>query len=152
MSVCFGGKIQCEHAFFLHIFFIFRLKMHARCVSSPWVWVWNENYLGTTIGAWEHRYLCYESWAGVWSEVSLGFRVMVKKFISLILFSFGHNVLDWMALPWNFLLTFETFLGGDLRHNVYRGYMVLGGTIIYCSLPVYKINFFPFALTSKAGN
>ena len=33
-----------------------------------------------------------------------------------------------------FLLIFETFLGGALRHNVYRGYKVFWGTIIYCSL------------------
>ena len=68
---------------------------------------------------------------------SLGFRVMVKKVISSILFRFGHNVLDWTALPWiffSFLLIFETFLGGALRHNVYRGYIVFWGTIIYCSL------------------
>ena len=33
-----------------------------------------------------------------------------------------------------FLLIFETFLGGALRHNVCRGYIVFWGTIIYCSL------------------
>ena len=55
-----------------------------------------------------------------------------KKVISLILFRFGHNVLDWTALPWNFLLIFQTFLGGALWHNVYSGYTVFGGTIIYC--------------------
>ena len=57
-----------------------------------------------------------------------------KKFISSILFRLGHNVLDWTAFPWNFLLIFETFLGGALWHNVYRVYIVFWGTIIYCSL------------------
>ena len=65
------------HVFFM--FFISRLKMHARCVSSPWVWVWGENYLGTSPAVWEHRYLCYESGAGVWSEGSLLFRVMANN-------------------------------------------------------------------------
>ena len=32
------------------------------------------------------------------------------------------------------VLIFETFLGGALWHNVYRGYIVFWGTIIYCSL------------------
>ena len=34
-----------------------------------------------------------------------------KKVIPPILFRFGHNVLDWTALLWNFLLVFQTFLG-----------------------------------------
>ena len=65
------------HVFF--VFFISRLKMHARCVSWARVWVWGENYLGTSPAVWEHRYLSYESGAGVWSEGSLGFWVMVKN-------------------------------------------------------------------------
>ena len=78
VSVCFGKKFYVKmHVFFM--FFISRLKMHARCVSWARVWVWGENYLGTSQAVWEHRYLCYESGAGVWSEGSLGFRVMVKN-------------------------------------------------------------------------
>ena len=107
--------------------------MHARCVGWARVWVWGENYLGTSPAVWEHRYLCCESGAGVWSEGSLGFRVMVKNFSSISL-RLGHNVLDWTALLGIFSLIFETFLGGALRHNVYRGYIVFWGTIIYCSL------------------
>ena len=32
------------------------------------------------------------------------------------------------------VLIFETFVGGALWHNIYRGYNVFWGTIIYCSL------------------
>ena len=120
------------HVFF--VFFISRLKMHARCVRWVRVWVWGENYLGTSPAVWEHRYLCYESGAGVWSAGSLEFRVMVK------------NLSHWFCLDWAtmsstgrpclgiYLLIFETFLGGALRHNVYWGYIVFWGTVIYCSL------------------
>ena len=119
------------HVFFM--FFISRLKMHARCVSWARVWVWGEKYLGTSPAVWEHRYLCYESGARVWSEGSLGFRVLVNL---------SHRFcLDWATMSWTgrpclgmFLLIFETFLGGALRHNVYMGYKVFWGTIIYCSL------------------
>ena len=43
-----------------------------------------------------------------------------------------------------FLLIFETFLGGALRHNVYRGYIVFWGTIIYCSLACSQNQLFSF--------
>ena len=95
--------------------------------------MWGENYLGTSPAVWEHRYLCYESGARVWSEGSLGFRVLVNL---------SHRFcLDWATMSWTgrpclgmFLLSFETFLGGALRHHACRGYIVFWGTSIYYSL------------------
>ena len=42
------------------------------------------------------------------------------------------------------MLIFETFLGVAVWHNVYRGYIVFWGTIIYVVWPVHTINFFSF--------
>ena len=112
VSICFEKKINVKmHVFF--VFFISRLKMHARCVSRARVWVWGENYLGTFPAVWERRYLCYESGVGVWSEGSIGFPGHGKKFISSILFRLGHNVLDWTALPWNFFANFWNISRGS---------------------------------------
>ena len=50
-----------------------------------------------------------------------------------------------------FVLIFETFLGGALRHNVYRGYIVFWGTIIYyCSLACSQNQLFSFGFNFKS--
>ena len=71
------------------------------------------------------------------SEGSLGFRVMVKNLSHR--FCLGWATMSETGRPCLgiFLLIFETFLGGALRHNVYKGYIVFWGTIIYCSLATY---------------
>ena len=120
------------HVFF--VFFISRLTMHARCVN----WAGYRCEVRTIWGhpqQFESTGICVTSLAQE-SEVRvpLGFRVMVKNL--------SHRFcLDWATMSWTgrpcqgiFWLIFETFLGGTLRHNVYRGYIVFWGTIIYCSL------------------
>ena len=50
------------------------------------------------------------------------------------------------------VLIFETFLGGALWHNVYRGYTVFWGTVIYCSLAKTRLLQQLFVGTTRSGS
>ena len=83
-----------------HSFLTFRLKMHVRCDNQYKTWA-DGKYFETAEAVWVHGYLRFEPCTGKWIEGLHCLCTDCKILISLILFKFSHNILDWTALSWN---------------------------------------------------
>ena len=83
-------------------FFAFRLEMRVRCDNQYKTGTDRENILGQPM-LFECMGICVLSPAHE-SEMRgyLVYVLIVKKLISLILFKFSHDMLDWTVLSWNF--------------------------------------------------
>ena len=92
-------------------FSAFRLEMHVRCDNQYKTGADRENVLGQPM-----LFVCmgiYVLSPAHENEMRgyLVYVLIVKKLISLILFKFSHDMLDWTVLSWNF---------GGIFWNIFR--------------------------------
>ena len=115
-------------------FCAFRLEMHVRCDNQYKTGADGGNILGQPM-LFECTGVCVLSRAHEREMRGyLVYLLIVKIFISLILFKFSHSILDWTVYRGIFWGFFETFLEGSVDHIIYRDYIVNRRFFIYCSL------------------